>query len=541
MAELKFQAVDDLVNNIQCHVRYLRNARHPAMRLPPEILGAIFQMAQDHTIPPVNTAECSPIYRARPDPSTSPFGWLSVMRVCQYWHAVAVASPFLWNTITISSLGCHKRRKQVYPELFLRRSGNYPLDVRLTADIANEPAISLVLQHLPRIRRLFLSGRFSPEQEHLLSQPAPKLESLTVDAAFTRDEDSTLRPLPTLFSGDLSAFRTFTLKSCSAYPDIDCRKLQQLHIWGVNYTTLASFRPFLAVLAQCTNLEDLMFTTVHVYEGDGRRVRLPRLKRLVFDQVYGVEYILNSLQLPDGVHLSVLSDFTPERLFPSDRSGLGDLGELTKLRLRFSPRSPSHIIALGKTSSLDVELWRSSNEHPGDSDLLRKLSGMIDDVEELWVEGRSPEPIDERVFVALLEGASSLRKAVLKIEDGAAAAVLLKALAPPLEGSCYAPRLRELDVYDPNDDAIETLEEVLRARAGRGRPITKLRVGRAGDASSLAAHQQWQDATRSRLQSLVRDFQFTEGDPPASIELPSATTTRGDGRSSWPVWGVSSA
>ena len=474
----------------------------------------------------------------------APFGWISVTRVCQYWRAVAISSSFLWSTISISPIGRYKIHKDTYPEVFLRRSCNYPLDVRLNADVVNESAVSLVLSHLPRIRRLFLSGRFSLEQERLLSRPASQLESLTIDAAYTRDEDSTLRPLPPLFTGELLAFRSFVLKYCSTYPDIDCRKLQQLHVWGVNYTTLASFRPFVATLSQCANLQDLMFTTVHVYESDGRRASLPKLRRLVFDQVYGVEHILNSLQLPDAVHLSVLSDFTPERLLPSDKSGLGDLGELTTLRLSFSPRAPSRIIAFGKTSSLDVELWRSSNEQPGDSDLLRKLSGMLDDLEELWVEGRPQEDIDGRILEALLEGAPGLRKVVLKMEEENAPAVeVLNALLPPTEGRCLAPRLRELHVYDLSDGALGTLGEILRGRQERGRPVAQLRVGRSRGLLCPDVAVTTEDSWRTPLSPFVRDFQFTDEHLESRADPLSIARTRGDGSgrsmAGWPVWGVS--
>ncbi|KAJ7154115.1 hypothetical protein C8R46DRAFT_1227724 [Mycena filopes] len=97
--------------------------RSPIRRLPPEILSEIFGFAVSAAFHFGDIAEVSPpIGRAAP--------WL-LTRICSHWSTVAVTNPALWSRVFLDLDRAGQRGMVPLTKLFLERSRNVPLSVKI--------------------------------------------------------------------------------------------------------------------------------------------------------------------------------------------------------------------------------------------------------------------------------------------------------------------------------------------------------------------------------------------------------------------------
>ncbi|KAJ7902878.1 hypothetical protein B0H14DRAFT_2492582 [Mycena olivaceomarginata] len=130
--ELQIAGVDEAIASLELRrAGLLQSAKiqkallSPIRRLPPEILGEIFSLVV-HAI------------FGGPDPVNHP-PWIrqapwSLIRVCRYWYAVALATPLLWSMISVDLDRTGEQSGVSLTELWLQRSKNLPLFVNIVRE-----------------------------------------------------------------------------------------------------------------------------------------------------------------------------------------------------------------------------------------------------------------------------------------------------------------------------------------------------------------------------------------------------------------------
>jgi hypothetical protein len=114
-------------------IRPQQEEREYSLYIPPEIWYKIFDWAHRMTVHPLPGILSVDHCGGNPRPQRS-FG-LIVSHVSQRWRDISTNLPSLWSWInygTLSRYGSELRNYNIV-ELFIRRSQNYPLDVRLTS------------------------------------------------------------------------------------------------------------------------------------------------------------------------------------------------------------------------------------------------------------------------------------------------------------------------------------------------------------------------------------------------------------------------
>ncbi|KAL1722780.1 hypothetical protein EV715DRAFT_261096 [Schizophyllum commune] len=233
----------------------------PVNRLPSELLAAVFTLA-------VNSDD---------DPAMLS----ALMLVCRYWAQLAVATPCLWATITVSA---HESLERVRRRL--ERSKACPLDVSICFEQRAELAsICTPEQHKHRIMdrvvramdlirpALWRTRRFRlavPTRAHAHAalarcrEDAPVLEALAVEIAEpAHGEPSPTSMLP-LFNGCTPRLRACALASFNFgwQPNLLCH-LRVLALGGYFNGAAPDPSTLLGVLRACPELEELALRNVH--------------------------------------------------------------------------------------------------------------------------------------------------------------------------------------------------------------------------------------------------------------------------------------
>ncbi|TRM64126.1 hypothetical protein BD626DRAFT_547837 [Schizophyllum amplum] len=205
----------------------------------------------------------------------------ALMLVCRYWAQLAIATPCLWSTITVSA---HESLERVRRRL--ERSKACPLDVSICfeqrAELASicspEQHKHRVMDHVVRamdlIRpALWRTQRFRlavPTRAHAHAalarcrEDAPLLEALAVEIGEpAHDEPSLTASLP-LFNGHTPRLRACALASfnCSWQPTL-LSNLRVLALGGYFNGAAPDPATLLGVLRACPELEELALRNVH--------------------------------------------------------------------------------------------------------------------------------------------------------------------------------------------------------------------------------------------------------------------------------------
>jgi hypothetical protein len=196
------QEIDKRINELNYLIQMLRrerNTKSGANTLPMELLARVFSFVLDdshwayHSLNEESSVSCA--IRQR----------VAFTHVCSHWRGVALSSPFLWSNFTFA-------HTYWTPEM-LSRAKEAPLSVVVSSLTRDAPIIA-ILSNLHRIKRLDISIKDMEPTSWLpyLSQPAPLLDTLTIDAFWCSTAPIHL-PQP-LFAGFARSLKNVTLRGC---------------------------------------------------------------------------------------------------------------------------------------------------------------------------------------------------------------------------------------------------------------------------------------------------------------------------------------
>lgn len=252
-----------------------KNARLPAVRLPPEVLQHIFRLAslqtKDVTRSPTSTLLATGDIWSLAEPVPTKVAILA--SVCRRWRSVALADSTLWNTIS--------DRRDRRPLVVSQGSRSAALELRLLASPSHELR-ALLQSDGHRVRAIDWDKANARRTDlALLAAPACRLEKLVL---------SMNRHLPHVDAHTLSAWlapqapslRQLTLRDCAPVSGCAFPALTGLHLDAC--PSLSDCDDLLGLLARAPNLTDLVLSRLRLdaAEGTPAPVTLLRLRRLVF-------------------------------------------------------------------------------------------------------------------------------------------------------------------------------------------------------------------------------------------------------------------
>ncbi|KAG5636795.1 hypothetical protein H0H81_006816 [Sphagnurus paluster] len=351
----------------------LINHNAPIGSLPPEILGQIFETANQSNAKE-NTRPWDHLCRRKPLP-------IIISQVSSHWRDVALNSPLLWSEINISPPWSLR-----IIALFLARSKACPIHLNLTIPtiafgnlltptVVNASAYILcdmVAQHIPRCRKITIKGDFNrlePLLDAIMStihpSKAPHLEQLVLQVTGTSDFLAGFSAPLFIESPKLNHLR-ITSPMVPCLPSLE--HVTSLHLAlgntnGIEFATLAA----LAKLCPCLETLALYDDVVCSPWPEAATVDLPSLRSL---QVYGtftsVSDLLKVISAPLLENL-VIAPILARDLLEYHNHVVASKPTLPKLKsITLSPVSPSGfaLLAMAAECFPYVERLTIPNIHP---------------------------------------------------------------------------------------------------------------------------------------------------------------------------------
>ncbi|KAF9236479.1 hypothetical protein BU15DRAFT_76923 [Melanogaster broomeanus] len=257
--------------------------------LPPELLIEIF---------------------ATSNRSAGPFNPLILSTVCKLWKEICIASPRVWQLITVNKTWRPISSIQAQAQLWIARSAPLPFDVDV--DLADFerllPIMSCFLPHISRWRvcKISFNGRtaYTSLSDLTLSAPRRVLHHLDLRLKVPFDGDGDDDDI--FFSCGTNTFRHVSMKiAASSLPSPDLINpllFTSLDITESSFTHPVRSPELLGFLAQCPNLEHFYFHGACHEEGilstSPPVVALPRLHTLHMVLICIQRSVLSHLHLP---------------------------------------------------------------------------------------------------------------------------------------------------------------------------------------------------------------------------------------------------
>lgn len=274
----------------------------PIQRLPPELLGAIFQFYVES----FNLCE----------PERLPL-------VCRSWCDIAMGQALLWRFIILDPAVLQRTpylSLYAYISNRLVRSQSCPLVISLTGYMENpddyETAFNLLLATTSRWEELWLTYKSTTRQTPInlllsLALPTPVLHTIRWRSSYTMtDNYSTILPsVPRLSRVDIEVTSDIRL------PQSICKSATTASIISQN---LINFRD---VLSQFHNLRHLILPSLDHLQGSltfPKPVTLPSVQKLTIKALRATGPRIMVLELPSLGTLEV--DIDPEAPWPVQRS-----------------------------------------------------------------------------------------------------------------------------------------------------------------------------------------------------------------------------
>lgn len=290
--------------------------------------------------------------------------WLVLLHVCRHWRGVVASSPSLWSTID----------SHLIPHSFLKRSRGLPLTLYLgmRQEGVNKGLIDALIPHSHRFHELHISSALWDAPQpifSLLSRPAPRLFSLTID-----DKGQNGDALAPIFGGEMPVLRQLALKHFTSWPPGYFENLTHLCLYNQEVFSRPSTSSFLDYLEASPLLEDLVLSSAGPTRPDEddfpvvpstRIVSLPQLRCLHIDEFPAgpiVSRLLSHLDVPNmsTLHIRYMHSMHSSQPFgsfiPSDFSRLGNVNSITEWQLTRRLRSEFYdptIIFIGSTLVTD--------------------------------------------------------------------------------------------------------------------------------------------------------------------------------------------
>jgi hypothetical protein len=309
-------------------MREQRNALSLPARLPIELLGHVFEIAQ------------------RLWPPQPRFGWIALSHVSRYWRSIALSRLALWSFISSDF------PRDVW-ETFLRRAGTAPVvfaDHSLDTETPTLP-LDVILQHFHHTTSVTLRGlapTFFSAMDLLPAPASPLLEELALEASsacatltytlpitFVERHSSRLKRINLSgYSFPWTALPPYALQLTSLRIDFNTSRAPT----PGNISVQLTLEDVAQGLARMSNLEDLTLLACLPFERGSRDIRdsvhLPRLKKLHIEEIcYSCMDVFFALRLPPTTAILITSRETRPDQFQA-------LVHLTRTHLS----CPGHII-----------------------------------------------------------------------------------------------------------------------------------------------------------------------------------------------------
>ncbi|KAI0364908.1 hypothetical protein BV20DRAFT_810005 [Pilatotrama ljubarskyi] len=276
------------------HFRRQYNSHLPPNRLPPEILGEIFESLRTRMAP--NTASFTqPLYDYT--------DILSALTVCHRWYGIATARATLWTFIDFA----HDRNAPAK----LKRSRMAPLHIRFSLEVyASNVLVDFMRTHGDRLRELHLWAEDRATLSRLLGRLnvlGRNLAQLIVAAV----RGSRTVAIRSLFLGSTPTLKALALKRTPWVPSNSFPNLTHLYLSSLTRLSIA----LLLGLLQHSPMLHLLHIDecdIDVSSFDGETtaaVPLPRLRFLSLGHVSfdPVHDFMHHLNVPGSVMLRLFS------------------------------------------------------------------------------------------------------------------------------------------------------------------------------------------------------------------------------------------
>ena len=255
--------------DIQARLNTYKNTLAPINKLPPEVLGRIFEFA---VAPRPDLLE--DLYNL--PPSTPPHEaelrwWEDLILVCARWNTTVMRRPRMWYRVVDDDMADStpiSLRRCYNPRVVLRRSGQVtPLHLYMSVPPRpeSESVPHWLIKTTLRVGALHLTVRAPGENEdllELLATPFPSLRLLTVDAKYGSFDPRGGQDMPTILRGETSSLKAFIWSLGVLFlPGNTFPNLAHLSLFesrsGVD--DVRSLDRLLRLLSNCHRLETLIF------------------------------------------------------------------------------------------------------------------------------------------------------------------------------------------------------------------------------------------------------------------------------------------
>ena len=414
---------------------------------------------------------------------------ITLTHVCRTWRKLFISCSSLWTYLDLKNVD--KTRT------FIQRSKSSPLDIRLEyiggRDYSDDdPAFSLVVPHIPRVKRLAIYGDCLPAiLEHFRYHPL-LLEGLhfgiSIDA-FDPPLDHSLSEV------DLSSVRQLGLSGVTTYlPWRNLKNLKTIRLVscfaGLTVTRLLDFFESTPLLENIT-LGDLLTDLPDA--SPGRTVRLPHLRTLVISSPSTPPLLLRHLGIPAGASLFLGFNSSGERsplvdILSEGSPNLENLSHITTINLRFHLEQ-KFVQLSGPSGSLCVYIyWKdwTTISYAMEDEILRSLSPSILSTNERLAISQythlNRAQADGFLIFTTLSYMDSLRTLSL-VECNLLPFVLALDPENNMSKSVTCPRLEELLLYIRSRDRFHMACLVIMAknRASKGVKLSSITMVGSGE------------------------------------------------------------
>ncbi|TDL22601.1 hypothetical protein BD410DRAFT_788415 [Rickenella mellea] len=322
MDDITVAAIDVEIHAMEQSLATLKSRRNSfcsVNKLPPEIITCIFLRLQ--------MRESSL--------------WLHITHVCRRWRHIALDSPSLWTSISLSQYRPNELAA------FLKRSKCSPLTVSLRASSKtdNQVIVTLLCENLPRIREIHLidedrSWAESLDLDTIFSTPSPCLEQLDVAFSYKRN-------LPTFtFGSNYPALKRLKVdRHPLQWNPSSIGGLQELVLKDIRAEHQPNLSQMVSILEACPALEMLSLEysgpTLKTKEvpQTTRRLYFPHLRKLrVNSSAYACAALLSHMTVSNATSWEITCD--DDALEPLDIVPRSDHTDLICKELEISFRGP---------------------------------------------------------------------------------------------------------------------------------------------------------------------------------------------------------
>ncbi|KAF7375015.1 Glycosyltransferase family 49 protein [Mycena sanguinolenta] len=240
----ELEMMDRALQNASAKLRGFRNSMQPINRLPPELLACIFSETQLRL----------PSFLPLPSTGFHDYEncdwreWLNLLEVCRHWRGVVASSPELWSNVC----------SLADAPAFIRRSHGSELTVYLGLRQFgfSSSLMNALAPHTSRFKEFHMRAKGSEDilKHQIFSSPAPRLNSLLIEA---EDQEEWNSVLPPIFCGNMPKLRQLALGYFTSWPKGYFHNLTSLCLYHQRASTLPTTTEFLDFLEFSPHIEEL--------------------------------------------------------------------------------------------------------------------------------------------------------------------------------------------------------------------------------------------------------------------------------------------